>query len=520
MEVSKAIWNRFKPVLFAILPIVGFFVIVHFAFYRFETEVFVSFLIGSAIFIVGQVILMVGTEKALVPMGEYVGNSSDKISKFFIILLFGFLFGLFSTVAEPDLQVFAGQAALAGFVVPKIVLIFGAGFGMGIFIALALYRIVSKIPLNVMLFSSYAIIFILAIFVPESSFAIALDAGVTTTGVVTTPFLLALGIGVARVKSVSSRGSSEDSFGVVAMSSLGAVIAVLVLSIIYQGGGAGASAEVVVDNTPLWLEILKNVSLSLIPLIAIFFIFAMIFVKISRREAGKLLLGSLVTFVGCYLFLFGIEYGFVGMGKAFGAFLYRTDIKILTYVICSAFAFFICFSEPAVKVLADQVEKMTHGNIKSVVVIATIGIGVLLAIVLSILRIYYEISLIIYAGIFIGLALILSFFVPKTFTAIAFDSAGAASGSLSVAFLFPIMLGLAGDISIGSAFGVIAMTGITPVVVVQVLGLMYSVVNKIELKRDQRILIKFSRTTDKYSNIDKLERRHNEIIEKGRRDEN
>lgn len=509
MKSFLSFLKRMKSPLFAIVPIVAFVLVVHFFFHKFETRTLISFLVGSGIFVVGQVLFLIGIEKSLVPMGEYVGNSSDKMGKFFVILIFGFIFGLFSAIAEPDLQIFANSAITAGFPVPRLLFVFGAGFGTGAFIALALYRLTTKIPINVVIFGFYIIAFVLAIFVSEKNFSIALDTSATTMGVITSPFLLSLGMGVARMKG-SASSNRQDNFGLIAISAIGPSLILLILAFVFRNN---VVSEVSASSTlPLWLETLKDVSLSLLPLIGVFFVFEIIFIKISNREVKKLILGSLVTFAGFFLYLFSIELGFVGMGEEIGKFLGSVGSVWIAVAVCSVFSFFICFSEPAVKILGKQVEKISNGNIKSSLVVTTIGISIVIAVFLSVFRVFFGISIWFFIIPIFTLAFILSFFASKTFTAIAFDSAGVAAGSLTIAFVFPIMLGMSGDGLLSMAFGVVAICSITPIVVVQIMGILYRINVKIESKREARMLIRFSRTTDKYSNIEALEKRHKEII--------
>ena len=509
MKKRNEITERLYPPLFAVVPIVIFVLVVHFFFYRFETRTLIYFLIAAATFIVGQIVFLYGIDSSIVKMGEYVGNSSNKLSKFFIVLIFGFIFGLLSTVAEPDLQVFAGEAVNSGFVVPKILLMFGAGFGVGAFISLALYRIISKIPLNVLLFGSYAVLFILAFFVDELSFATSLDIGSTTTGVVTSPFLLAIGMGVARMKP-SSKDSREDNFGLIALSSVGPIICVLILSLVFKGRVQSASETA--ESLPLWLETLKDVSFSLLPLLAVFFVFEVIFIKIPWREIKKLILGSIITFIGFYIYLFSIEFGFVDLAREIGVFLGTTGSLIVVIFVCSLLTFFTCYSEPSIVVLGEQVEKVTNGNIKSKMVVTTIAISLVISISLAVLRLFFEISILYIAIPVFVLAFILSFFTSKTFTALAFDSAGIASGTLCVAFIFPILLGI-GESSVQFAYGAVAICSMIPIVVVQVFGIMYEITVKIEVKKTQKLLVSFSSTTDEFSNISALEIRHKELME-------
>ena len=509
MKKKNELIQRLYPPLFAIVPIVVFVLVVHFFFYKFEISTLLNFLISAVIFIVGQVVFLYGIDTSIVKMGEFVGNSSNRLSKFFIVIIFGFIFGLLSTIAEPDLQVFAGEAVSSGFVVPKTILMFGAGFGVGAFISLALYRIISKIPLNVMLFGSYAILFVIALFVDELSFAASLDVGSTTTGVVTSPFLLAIGMGVAGMKPASARGR-EDNFGLIALSSVGPVIMVLLLSLLFKGNVQ--SEHLSGNSLPIWLETLKDVSFSILPLLFVFFIFEFIFIKIPWYEIKRLIIGSIITFVGFYIYLFSIEFGFVDIAHEIGTFLGDISSLILSLFVLSLLTFFTCYSEPSIKVLGDQVEKVTSGNIKSKLVVSTIAVSLVISIILAVLRLYYCISIWwIIAPVFL-IAFILSFFTSKTFTAIAFDSAGIASGTLCVAFIFPILLGM-GKLSVSFAYGAVAICSMIPIIVVQIFGMMYEITLKVEIKKTKRLLVGFSRTSDKYSNIDALEKRHKELME-------
>ena len=497
--------QKLKSATFSVLPIILVVLLIHFTMYRFSGATILNFIIGLALLIVGQSVFLTGIDISVVPMGEYVGNSVSDKKQFYVFIIFGLIFGIVSTIAEPDFQVIANNIVLAGVGIPKWVILIGVGLGVGILLSIGLTRIVLGYSLNITLALLYTIATFLAVMVSEMNFSISLDAGAGTIGVITSPFLLALGIGVAKIVTHSrNTDSGAQNFGLISLSSVGALIAMLVLTLIF--GGSGETGVVSTSNYPLWITILIDVTLSLLPLIIVFFIFEAIYIKISRQEKRKLLFGSLVTFVGFYVFLYGIEFGFSNMGYEFGNALLEIDNTVFTVFICALLGFFIVFCEPSIRILAKQIEEVTNRNIRSKLVVGAIAFSVVLSITLSILRIYYQFSIWWIFGTIYGLAFILMPFVPKLFSAIAFDSGGSATGALTVAFMLPIMLGLSGGGAEG--FGTIGIMIMTPVLVIEILGLVYNFMMKAEIKKNQQLLLRLSRTEDKFSNIEKLKVLH------------
>lgn len=499
--------KKFKTILFSILPIVAFVLIVHLFVKRIETEVFWNFFIGVAILIVGQVVFLTGIEKSIEPMGQFVGNSVSTNKTFAIYVIFGLVFGVFSTIAEPDMQVFASSVVIAGFGVNKAIFLIVTGLGVGSFISLALIRVAKKFSLVWTLVVSYALVFILGAMAGEIKFSMALDSGTSTTGVVTSPFLLALGIGIAGITS-SGKPRDEDNFGFIALSSVGPIISVLILSLFVNFNSTTVTGEVV-GNTPLWMSVLQDVSFSIIPLVVVFFIFEALFIKISKQEKKKLLVGTIVTFVGFYLFLFGINYGLYSMGEAIGGVLKSFDSVVLVVLIASLLGFLIVFSEPSIRILGNQIEDVTSRNIKSPLVVTAIAISVCVSMALCVFRIVFDFSIWWYVGIIFGISFVLMLFSPKLFVAIAFDSAGVATGTMTVAFLFPIMSGLAGSVS--DSFGVMAVLCMMPILVMELLGVIYKVISEVENKRTRKMLQRVSMAEDKFSNASKLKKRHEEL---------
>ena len=494
--------KNLKTALISILPIVAFVLMVHCFFYRFESSLIVNFVIGAGILIVGLSLFLFGLEKSIVPMGEFVGNSVNGNKRFYIYIIFALVYGTCSTMAEPDFQVFTTEIILAGFPVPKFVFLAVVGFGVSVFISLALVRIVTKFSIRWTLIILFGLTLGLACFVSETNVCLSLDASVATTGSVTSPFLLAMGLGFSSV--MTGGKENDDSFGLISIATLGALFASVVVCLISGGLGAGAVVEEQAATMSLWLSVLVDVSLSVIPLVIIFFVFEAIFIKISRQDKKRLTIGAVITFVGLYLYLFGVQYGFIALGEKFGEFLAGTDTFVVLAVVC-LLGFFIVIAEPAIKVLADQVDEATNRNLPSKLVVGTIAVAVMLSLCLIVLKLSHNISIWWFVGICYGLSLALSFFVPKNFTAIAFDAGGVATGTLVVSFIFPMMSGFAGA---STGFGVVAIVAMVPVLVVQLLGLLFGAVSRVQTRKTRRIFLKLSSTEDEFSNIEKIKREH------------
>lgn len=494
-------FQKIKSVAFSMMPIVLVVLLIHLTMYKFSSTTIINFLVGLILVVLGQAVFLTGLDISVVPMGEFVGNSVNDKKRFYVYIVFGIVFGIVSTIAEPDFQVLATKIAVAGIGIPKWLILLGSGVGVGVMLAVGLVRIITGKSLNVMLAVMYGIVAILALFLSEKAFAVSLDAGAGTIGVITSPFLLALGIGVAKIVSHSrNTNGGEENFGIIALSSGGALIAMCILSLLFDGKNIGATA--VTSGASIWLSILSDCLMSLLPLVVVFFIFEAIYIKISKQEKIKLLFGSVITFVGFYLFLFGIEFGFSKMGYEFGSALLEIDNKVLSIFVCSVLGFFIVFCEPSIRILAKQIEEVTNRNIRSGLVVVAIAISVVLSIVLSVLRIYFHFSIWWVFGFVFGLVFLLMPFIPKLFSAIAFDSGGVATGTLTVAFVFPIMISLSSGGAEG--YGAVGIMVMTPILIIEILGFIYGMLVKSEVKRSQKMLLRLSKTEDKFSNIEKL----------------
>lgn len=503
----KYFLKKIKDVGLSVLPIMLVVLVVNFGFAHFDTSLIVRFIVSILIIIIGEVFFLSGVDGSVMQMGEYVGNSVNKFSRLAVVLFFAFIFGLCATVAEPDVNVLSNQVIAAGINIPKFVFIFTIGAGVGAFVAFALFRIIKNINYKIVIFVIYLVVFILTFFVPDNFVKIAFDAGGATTGIITSPFLLALSCGIARNRNTISH---SDNFGAIGIASAGPVLAVLFLSLI-SGGGVDQGTVSSFDFN-IFLEVLIDASISIIPLVAVFFIFDAIFLKIPKKKKISLIVGSLITFLGLYLFLFGIDFGLAEMGRALGSFI-ATQSPAFVIGISVVLGFLITFTEPSVRILGAQVEDVTHGNIRRIAVVIAIAISMIFAVTLSALKIMFHIPFMIIITVLYGLIALMLPFSSTTFTAIAFDSGGVASGPMSAAFILPLMIGFAS--SSGSSlegFGLIAIVGAFPILVLEAIGVAYNIKMKTLKSKEYKKALRISYGLDMYSNIDALEEAYNRRI--------
>ena len=417
----------------------------------------------------------------MIPLGEAVGKEITRSKKVWVIVAISFLIGVIITVAEPDLQVLAGQVPS----IPDRVIIWSVALGVGVFLVIALLRILFAIQLSYLLIGFYAIVFVLAGFVSPDFWAVAFDSGGVTTGPMTVPFIMALGVGVSAVRN--DREAGGDSFGLVALCSIGPIITVLLLGLLYQPDGstytpvsvpdAKDTAEMFRSYTHALPEYFKEIFLSLAPILAFFVLFQLVTRRMHRREVMSMLFGLLYTYIGLVLFLTGVNVGFMPVGSFLGeSIAAHESYSWLLIPIAMLIGYFIVSAEPAVHVLNRQVEEITAGAIPASAMNAALSIGVSVSLALAMIRVLTGISIMWFLIPGYVLSLALSFVVPKIFTSIAFDSGGVASGPMTATFLLPFAMGacdaLGGNV-VTDAFGVVAMVAMTPLLTIQMLGLLY-----------------------------------------------
>ena len=477
---TRTILNeKVKEALASVLPITAIVLILCFTIAPVPTEVLLAFLVGAVLLIVGMGLFTLGADTAMTPIGERVGAHLTKSRKLALIVSVSFLLGVIITVSEPDLQVLANQVPS----IPNSVLVGAVAVGVGVFLVIALLRILFRVPLNKLLIVSYAVVFTLAFFVPDDFLAIAFDSGGVTTGPMTVPFIMALGVGVASIRS--DEDAAQDSFGLVALCSVGPIMAVLILALVYPASGTYAPSVIpeVADSQELWKMFQVNfpeygheVLVCLAPIVAFFVIFQIFALKLQKKQVLKIAAGLLYTDIGLVLFLTGVNVGFLPAGTYLGRQIASLPYNWILVPIGMLMGWFIVQAEPAVHVLNHQVEEITSGAIPGKAMSTSLSIGVAVSIGLALIRVLTGISIFWFLIPGYLTAITLSFFVPKIFTAIAFDSGGVASGPMTATFLLPFAMGaceaLGGNI-ITDAFGVVAMVAMTPLLTIQMLGVIY-----------------------------------------------
>ncbi len=476
--------NRFaeklREALTAVSPTIGIVLLLSFTIAPIPPSILLLFLFGAVMLIVGMMFFTLGAELAMTPVGERIGTRIAQSRKLGIVLLLCFVLGFVITISEPDLQVLAEQVPS----VPNAVLIVAVAAGVGVFLMIAMLRMLFSKTLRMLLIIFYLLIFALAFFVPDDFISVAFDSGGVTTGPMTVPFIMALGVGFAAVRS--DKHAEDDSFGLVALCSIGPILAVLLLGLLYHPENTAytpSEIPVIRDSVELWKyfatglpQYIEEIAISLLPIVAFFAVFQIISLKMKGRALLKVVIGILYTYVGLVLFLTGVNVGFMPAGNYLGETIARLSYCWVLIPIGMVIGYFIVKAEPAVYVLKEQVEEITSGAISGEAMGLSLSLGVAASIGLAMIRVLTGISIFwfILPGYFI--ALCLSFFVPKIFTAIAFDSGGVASGPMTATFLLPFAMGacqaVGGNI-VQDAFGVVAMVAMTPLITIQVMGAIY-----------------------------------------------
>ena len=499
MKVLKELWIKIKEALISALPVTVIVYLLSLTpLFNFSAEELITFSIGAVLLIVGIGMFNLGADLAMTPMGTNVGAGLSRQRKLFLLLAVCFVLGLLITVAEPDLQVLATQVSA---VMNGTVLIYAVGFGVGSFLIVAVLRIIFHKSLSHILMLFYMLLFALALMLAVNDqlnlLPLAFDSGGVTTGPITVPFIMALGVGISRV--LGDRRSQENSFGLVALCSVGPIMAVLLLGMFSQSDMTYEVPDYTVskDIAGAFLHAAKHTAKEVaiaLGLIVVFFLICQVaFLRLTKRRLRKIAMGVLFTYVGLVLFLTGVNVGFMPIGYQLGAGLAQGN-PVFLVIFGVAIGVLVVLAEPAIHVLNQQVEDITGGYITKKAMITGLCIGVGASIGLSMIRILFDFSLVYYIipGYFISLAL--SLFVPPVYTAIAFDSGGVASGPMTSGFILPFATGVCvalqgADAVLRDAFGVVALVAMTPLITIQLLGFKAIITSKIkERKAMKRIL--------------------------------
>ena len=476
MDKRSVIKEKLKEALASVLPIVLIVAILCLFFVPLSNDLMLAFVIGAVFLVVGMGLFTVGSELSMTQIGSFIGARMTRSKKQSVILIISFLLGVAITVSEPDLNVLAGN-------VPGIdptVLIIVVSVGVGLFLMLSMVRILRAIPLRWMLLAFYGLVFLMALLSDRGFIPVAFDSGGVTTGPMTVPFIMALGAGVAAIRSDSK--AQEDSFVLVGLCSIGPIISVLILGFIYKTNpeGAGSSVTTFADTVALGHGYLKaipgtfvEVGVAMLPIAALFFIYQIVSLHLKRVPFLRITTGLVMTLLGLLIFLMGVNVGFSSLGTMLGERLAEPQWRFLLIPLGMVMGWFIINAEPAVQVLNKQVEELSAGTISAKSMGLSLSIAIAAAMGLSMVRALTGLSILWFVVPGYAISLALSFFVPSTFTAIAFDSGGVASGPLTAAFMLPFTMGavsgLGGNV-MTDAFGLVALVAMMPLITVQVMG--------------------------------------------------
>ena len=478
--MNKRLKEKIEEALSSVVPITAIVLLLSFTMAPMPVSSLMLFLVGALLLIVGVGLFSLGVDLAMMPIGDGIGSQISKGKRLWRIIPLCFVIGVFVTIAEPDLTVLARQVPA----VPDLVIILTVAVGVGGFLAVAALRAKFGWPLNKLLIGLYGVVFVMAFLVPKEFLAVAFDSGGVTTGPITVPFIMALGAGLTALHA--GRRSEEDSFGVVALCSIGPILAVMVLGLCYRTSELSYTPFSIPDlettadvgqyfaaGLPAYMQ---EVALGLLPIVAFFTLFQVVSLRLKRKTVIKIVVGMLYTYVGLVLFLTGVNVGFLPAGHYLGAQIAGLPYLWVLIPIGMVVGYFIVAAEPAVHVLNQQVEDLTGGAIPQKAMGLALSLGVAVALGLALTRVLTGISILWLLVPGYAIALGLSFQVPKVFTAIAFDSGGVASGPMTATFLLPFTMGaceaLGGNV-LTDAFGVVAMVAMTPLIAIQVLGLVY-----------------------------------------------
>ena len=466
-----------KESLSSVLPIALIVILLCLFLVPINSDLLLSFIIGTVMIIVGMALFNVGAEVSMSQIGNHIGSKMTKSKKIWKIVILSFILGVAITVAEPDLQVLAGNTPG----IDTTALIITVSVGVGFFLVVSMLRILFGIPLRWLLIVFYALVFTLAAFSNKDFLSVAFDSGGVTTGPMTVPFIMALGVGVASIRS--DKNAKSDSFGLVALCSIGPILAVLALGFIYKTDMRSAST-IIVNSFENSMELghgfikalpayILEVAIALSPIILFFLVYNAFALRLKNRPLLKILIGLIYTYVGLTLFLAGVNVGFSSLGYVLGESMIEHGLRWLIVPLSMLMGWFIIKAEPAVHVLNKQVSDLTAGSVSGKTMGLTLSIAIAIAMGLAMVRVLTGISVLWFVIPGYAISLILAFVVSPTFTAIAFDAGGVASGPMTATFMLPLAIGICtanGGNVMSDAFGLVTLVAMMPLITVQVMG--------------------------------------------------
>jgi hypothetical protein len=478
--------QKFKEVLMAVLPITLIVLALHFTISPLESNMLIAFLIGSVLVILGLTIFLFGINQGLEPIGHGVGNAITQSNSFALLITVSLILGFFISYAEPDLHILANQVdSVTSGQFDNLLMVIAVSVGIGVMMTLGMLRILKNVRLRYVFTGAYALIFILSLFSSSDFLAIAFDASGATTGAITVPFMLALAAGVSAMKK-DSKLSEADSFGLVGISSTGAILGVLTCGLFLGNGklnGALPKADIVDTNLfrtygSKLLHIAWDSFITLLPIIITYIVFQIFFFKHKKNKVIDIVRGVIITFIGLVIFLLGVNGGFMAVGAQLGIQLASMSSKIPVLLVALLLGFTTVLAEPAVHVLTNQVEEVTGGSVKRSLVFIFLSVAVGLSIFMSALRILIPgIKLWMYLLPGFGISALLAYFVPDLFVGMAYDAGGVASGPMTATFSLAFVQGIAEQIPtadvVADGFGMIAIVAMMPIIAIELLGAIY-----------------------------------------------
>ena len=477
MSILNLLKEKLRESTASVLPIALTVALLCFTVTPVSNDLMLAFFVGTAMLILGLALFTFGSENSMTLIGNYTGSRLTKTKKLSLILGLSFIIGVIVTVAEPDLQVLSSNVPH----INTLVLVLTVSVGVGLFLVLCMVRILFGVPLKWVLLASYGLVFLLAAFSDPDYLSVAFDSGGVTTGPMTVPFIMAMGVGVASIRN--DKNAEADSFGLVALCSVGPIFSVLLLGFIYRGENALITTESVAsfaDTVALGRgyiraipEYMAEVMLALAPILVFFLLFQAFSLKLPRAPFLRILLGIVFTYVGLVIFLTGVNVGFSSLGILLGRQLATGWTRYLLIPVAMLMGWFIVSAEPAVHVLNGQVEQISAGAVSEKVMNISLSIAIACAMGLAMVRVLTGISIFWFLIPGYSISLLLSFFVPQMFTAIAFDSGGVASGPMTATFMLPFAMGACeatGGNLLTDAFGLVALVAMMPLITIQVMG--------------------------------------------------
>ena len=473
----KRFMNNLTDAVLSVFPVMIVMLVIGF-FLGFNMVTMISILISTLLLILGVSLFTYGADISMIEIGKTTSSGLLKSRKVFMITLVSFIVGVVITIAEPDLKVLASQMTA----IDSSTLILSVGVGVGIFLSIAALRIIYQIKLKLIIGIFYALLLLMLLISNKEMIPIAFDSGGVTTGPMTVPFILAMGIGFSN--SRSRKSSQNDSFGLVSLCSIGPVITVLILGLLIKSDmtytynidpEVTSLVKLFSNYFGAAIPILEEVMMSLLPILALFIIFVLVTRLVKKRQFIKVMIGLVITLIGLTLFFIGVNVGYMPIAYLIGMNMYRKS-RLLLVILGIVIGFVIVKAEPAVAVLTEQIEKITQGSIKRSIMNNTIAIGVAVAVGISTIRVITGVSLVWFLVVGYVIAMILMLFSPDIFTMVAFDSGGAVTGPMTTTFLLPLIIGICyanGGNVLTDAFGLVALVAMSPLITIQSLGIIY-----------------------------------------------